>query len=153
MNAIERLGENAIESGMLELSRDTMMKLWDLDPKGTFSSFRQPFLDLSKEIGLNFPQPAIKLLTDRTYWTRTWIAREFSVAKNLVIACGSKRVPFRQLGAGFVFLAMHRSLLGKTFEAIHDREDPAHEETMKKFQQFVSNCESGAPCHLVGFRN
>ncbi|KAE9368056.1 HET-domain-containing protein [Stipitochalara longipes BDJ] len=90
IDAIEWIGEAAIEAGMLNLSREVMLKIWDPDPEGVLDSVRQPFHALSERIGLNYPQAAIKSLAERSYWNRTWIAQEFSVASDLIIALTSQ---------------------------------------------------------------
>jgi hypothetical protein len=155
MDAIERIGEATIKMGILDLSWEVMLRLWDPDPGGELTSVRQPFQDLSKRIGLGFLQLAIKLLVERSYWVRTWIAQELSVASALVIACGSKRLQFRQLAAGFLFLPLHRFLISKSLVAlVHDEQDPRrNEEKRKVFQDLNRNRETGAPCHLIGSRN
>ena len=156
MDAIERIGEAAIKAGMLNMSREVMLKLWDPDPEGTLDSVRQPLQDLSKRTGLDFPLVAIKLLSERSYWNRTWIAQEFSVASTLIIACGSKRLEFPQLGAGLQFLQLHHALMGETLylrTLAFDIQDPMWEVKKKAFQDFNQNSISGAPNRLIGSRN
>ncbi|KAH6713313.1 heterokaryon incompatibility protein-domain-containing protein [Leptodontidium sp. MPI-SDFR-AT-0119] len=150
MAALVEIGEDAIEAGQLRLSRETMLKLWDPDPEGLLESVRQPFIDLSERIGVNFPQLEIKSLSERSYFTRTWIVQEFSVATNLVIACGKRRLTFPQLSAGFLFLALHRVLTVDRLASITKATDP---EASKRLSLFIKNCEGGAPCRLVGSRN
>ncbi|KAH7420096.1 heterokaryon incompatibility protein-domain-containing protein [Cadophora sp. MPI-SDFR-AT-0126] len=150
MAGLEKIGEDAIEAGQLRLSRETMLKLWDPDPEGLLSSIRQPFIDLSKSIGLDFPQLAIKALAARSYFTRTWIVQEFSVATELVIVCGKKKMTFPQFCAAFLFLALHQVLTVDRLAAIPEDVDPTVKESLK---HFIENCESGAPCRLIGSRN
>ncbi|KAG4441307.1 hypothetical protein IFR05_003235 [Cadophora sp. M221] len=150
MAALEDIGENAIQAGQLRLSRETMLKLWDPDPEGLLASVRQPFIDLSEKIGLDFPQVEIKSLSTRNYFTRTWILQEFSVATDLVIACGKKRLTFPQLSASFLFLALHGVLTIERLASITGATDP---EASKRLSLFIENCEGGAPCRLVGSRN
>ncbi len=73
MDAIKRLGEDAINAGQLDLSREVMYKFWDPDPERLLDSVRQPFQDLSERIGLDYEQVAVKSLSERGYWHRTWI--------------------------------------------------------------------------------
>ncbi|TVY49110.1 hypothetical protein LCER1_G007618 [Lachnellula cervina] len=68
MDAIEWIGEAAIEAGMLDLS--------------VLESVCQPFHALSERIGLKYAQGTIKSLAERSYWNRTWIVQEFSVASD-----------------------------------------------------------------------
>jgi hypothetical protein len=156
IDAIEWIGEAAIKAGMLNLSREVMLKMWDPDPEGVLESVRQPFHALSERIGLNYPQRAIKLLAERSYWNRTWIVQEFSVASYLIIACGSKRLHFNQVSAGFLFLPFHGTLMLNTLNRLAtglDLEDPAREAKMKTIRDFIANREDGAPCRLIGSRN
>jgi hypothetical protein len=156
IDAIEWIGEAAIKAGMLNLSREVMLKMWDPDPEGVLESVRQPFHALSECIGLNYPQRAIKLLAERSYWNRTWIVQELSVASYLIIACGSKRLHFNQVSAGFLFLPFHGTLMLNTLNRLAtglDLEDPAREAKMKTIRDFIANREDGAPCRLIGSRN
>lgn len=156
IDAIERIGEDAVKAGMLNLSREVMLKLWDPDPEGTLDSVRQPLQDLSKRIGLDFPLVAIKSLSERSYWNRTWIAQEFSVASTLIIACGSKRLEFPRLGAGLQFLKLHHALMSRTLYSetlAFDIQDPMWEVKRKALQDFSQSSISGAPNCLIGSRN
>jgi hypothetical protein len=156
MDATEWIGEAAIKAGMLDLSREVMLKIWDSDPEGVLESVRQPFHALSERIGLKYPQAAIKSLAERSYWSRTWIVQEFSVASDLIIACGSKRLQFNQVSAGFLFLPFHGAFMSSTLNRIAMEagiEDPTREAKMKACRDFISNRESGAPCRLIGSRN
>jgi hypothetical protein len=156
MGAIERIGEAALTAGMSNLSREVMLKLWDPDPEGALDGVRKPLLDLSKSINLDFPLAAIKSLSERNYWNRTWIAQEFSVASTLIIACGPRQLEFPRLGAAFQFLQLHHALMGKTLYSrilALDIQDPMREVEMKAFQDWLQNSISGAPNYLIGSRS
>jgi len=118
-------------------------------------SVRQPFQDLSERIGLEFPQVAIKSLSERGYWHRTWITQEFALASTLVIAYGPKRLQFREFSAAFLFLPFHRTFtkkrlgLGSLDVFSYDPE----EERWSVALYFARNSENDAPCRLIGFRN
>ncbi|KAK0108148.1 hypothetical protein ONS95_002970 [Cadophora gregata] len=150
MTGMKKIGDEAMEAGQLKLSRETMLKLWDPDPEGLLSSVRQPFIDLSKSIGVEFLQLAIKSLAARSYFTRTWIVQEFSVATELVIVCGKKKLTFPQFAAAFIFLGLHRVLTVDRLAAIPEDVDPTAKEKLK---EFIKNDESGAPSRLIGSRN
>jgi len=155
MDAIERLGEDAIKAGQLDLSREVMYKIWDPDPEGLLDSVRQPFQDLSERIGLDYQQVAIKSLSERGYWHRTWITQEFALASTLVIACGSKRLQFREFSAAFLFLPFHRAFTTNRLglKSLDVYSYNPEEERWKVALQFVRNSENGAPCRLIGSRN
>jgi hypothetical protein len=156
MGAIERIGEAALTAGVSNLSREVMLKLWDPDPEGALDGVRKPLLDLSKNINLDFPLAAIKSLSERNYWNRTWIVQEFSVASTLIIACGPRRLEFPRLGAALQFLQLHHALMGKTLYSrilALDIQDPMREVEMKAFQNWLQNSISGAPNHLIGSRS
>jgi hypothetical protein len=155
MDSIERIAEGAIKAGQLNLSREVMFKIWDPDPEGLLNSVRQPFQNLSESIGLDFPQVAIKLLSERGYWSRTWIAQEFSVASTIVVACGSKRLDFLQICAAFLFLPLHRAFTSKRLglASLDVYSYNPEEERWKVAKNFIQNVETGAPCRLIGFRN
>lgn len=134
MDAIEWIGEAAIEAGMLDLSREVILKHWDPEPEGVLESVCQPFHALSERIGLKYAQGTIKSLAERSYWNRTWIVQEFSVASDLNIACGFKRLPFDQVSAGFLYLPFHGALMSNTLNRIAMEtgiEDPTREAKMK----------------------
>jgi hypothetical protein len=113
MDAIEQIREDPIKAGQLDLSREAMYKFWDPDLEGLLDSVRQPFQGLSERIGLDFPQVAIESLSERGYWHRTWITQEFTLASTLVVACGSKRLQFREFSAALLFLPFHRTFTKK----------------------------------------
>jgi hypothetical protein len=154
MDAIKRIGEDAIKAGQLDLPREILFKFWDPDPDGLLDSIRQPFQDLAERIGLDFPQVAIKALSERGYWHRTWIAQEFSLAGTLVIACGSKRLPFPEFSAAFSFHPFTRSFTTKRLglSSLDVYGYNPEEEKWKIVLHFIQNAESGAPCGLSGLR-
>ena len=155
MDAIERIGEAAAKAG-INMSREVMLKLWDPDPEGTLDSVRRPLQDLSDATGVDFPLAAIKSLSERSYWNRTWIAQEFSVASTVIIACGSKQVEFPRLGAALQFLQMHHALMSRALYSrmlALDIQDPVLEVKRKEFQAFSRTSISGAPNRLIGSRN
>ena len=148
MDTLGSLGRDAINAGILDIRRDVNAKLWDPDPQGLLTSIRQPIVDLSKTIGFDLPHTAIKSLTERGYWTRTWIVQEFSLANDLVIVCGSKRLPVVQFMAAYLFIGMNRVIIGKSVSAI-DVMDPVRGPPLISFFQ---TAHSGAPSKMVGSR-
>lgn len=148
MLTLERLGTDAMDAGILSIRRDVLVKLWDPDPQGLLTSIRQPIVDLSKSIGLDLPHSAIKSLTERSYWTRTWIVQEFSVASNLVIVCGSKRLHVTQFMAAYIFIGMNRTIIGKSVSAV-DVMDPIRGPPL---EQFFKTVPGVAPSKLIGSR-
>ncbi len=150
MKALGKIGDDAIQAGMLELGRERMLKLWDPDPEGLLASVREPFENLSKTLDVNFPQLAINRIEERSYWERTWIVQEFSVASNLVIACGKERLNFPQLCAAILFLAMHVSLVSKNSFIANLSSDPVRGPLLRQFMQIAGRKTSTSK--LVGAR-
>jgi hypothetical protein len=149
MKALRSIGDDAIGAGMLELGRERMLKLWDPDPEGLLASVREPFENLSKTLDLKFPQLAIKCIEERSYWERTWIVQEFSVAPDLVIACGEERLSFPQLCAGILFLGMHVTLVGRN-SSDADLSDPIRGPLLRQFFQIAGRRASTS--RLIGSR-
>jgi hypothetical protein len=149
MKALRSIGDDAIHAGMLELGRERMLKLWDPDPEGLLASVREPFENLSKTLDLKFPQLAIQCITERSYWERTWIVQEFSVASNLVIACGEERLNFPQLCAGILFLGMHVTLVSRNSSAA-DQADPIRGPLLTQFFQIAGR--KAATSRFIGSR-
>jgi hypothetical protein len=150
MDALENIGNDAIDAGWLNLTREIMLKLWDPNPTDLLARVREPFETLSKKLDLDFPQLAIKRITERGYWERTWIAQEFSVASDIVIACGPKRLKFPQLRAGVLFLGMHTTLISKNASAA-DRADPVRGPALRNFFR-TSKGGNAAISSLIGSR-
>jgi hypothetical protein len=148
MDALDSLGKEALAAGVLKIHREVHMKLWQPDPQGLFTSIRQPIEDLSKRIGFNLPHLAIKSLMERSYWTRTWIVQEFSLATKLVIVCGTRRLPVTEFMAAYLFLGMSRTILTKGI-SVHDVADPVRGPPLKQFLQTAHN---GAPSKMIGSR-
>jgi hypothetical protein len=148
MHVLENLGGDALKAGVLNIHRDVHMKLWQPDPQGLLTSIRQPIEDLSKRTGPNLPHAAIKSLTQRNYWTRTWIVQEFSLAADLVIICGSKRLPVAEFMAAYIFIGMNRTIATKSISA-SDLIDPIRGPPL---EQFLQAAHSGAPSKMIGSR-
>jgi len=132
MDELKRIGDLSIGAGMQDLTREVMLKLWDPDLAGLLDSVRDPFVSLSKDLGVEFPQLAIHSITERSYWQRTWIAQEFSVATVLVIACGSKRLDYDRLWPAIMFLGMHATLVGRSITK-ETRDDPVKGPALKRY--------------------
>jgi hypothetical protein len=145
MKGIRKIGDDAIRAGLLELDRERMLKLWDPDPEGLLASIREPFENLSKALDVNFPQLAIKCIEERSYWERTWIVQEFSVASDLVIACGKERLNYPQLHAAIIFLGMHVGLFVADMSS-----DPVRGPLYRQFMQIAGRKTSTSK--LIGAR-
>jgi hypothetical protein len=150
MKGLRKIGDDAIRAGMLELDRERMLKLWDPDPEGILDSVREPFENLSKTLDVNFQQLAIKFIEERSYWERTWIVQEFSVASDLVIACGKERLNYLQLRAAIIFLGMHVGLVSKNSFVTDISSDPVRGPFLRQFMQIAGRKTSTS--RLIGAR-
>jgi hypothetical protein len=111
MDALDRVGKEALEAGILDLRKDDFVSWPHPDPDGRRSAKQKAIDDLAHRSGIEFPYQALKLLSERNYWTRVWIVQEVSVPSEVMFVCGCKRLSFRHFAAAIIFLSFRRGVV------------------------------------------
>jgi hypothetical protein len=111
MDALDRVGKEALEAGILDLRKDDFLSWPHPDPDGRRSAKQRAIDDLAHLSGIDFPHQALKLLSERNYWTRVWIVQEISVPREVTFMCGYKRLSFRHFAAAIIFLGFRRRVV------------------------------------------
>lgn len=77
---------------------------WSKDgPEETRNPIRRSVDRMIEKIELSFPFREYKMLLQRAWWSRVWVVQETSVARQVTFTCGSRRIPFDQFTALFIF--------------------------------------------------
>jgi Heterokaryon incompatibility protein (HET) len=109
---LQRVGQRAIDEGYLEIAdyeqwAVDLLRL-DYDESGTKPWGYDLMFGLKIGVGegVDFYFPAMRELTQRTYWNRVWMFQEASLPRNHVFVCGERIINGDHLEAGLVFFGM-----------------------------------------------
>jgi hypothetical protein len=82
-----RAGEEASRSRFLQL---------DLSAEERHLEYTDSYNRLVKRLGHEptFPTESLRSFVDKPYWTRVWIVQELSLARDVLFACGNKRIQY-----------------------------------------------------------
>lgn len=92
MDLLNNTGLQAIEAGILNIRIDDLLYWPNIDKDGRLDASKPALNELPEKAGLEIFHPALKPFAEREYWTRLWIMQEFSVACDITLICGLKRL-------------------------------------------------------------
>jgi hypothetical protein len=106
MDGLDRVGKEALEAGILKLRKDDFLNWPRPDPEGRRNAIQIAVDDLAEQNGIEFPHQALKILSERNYWTRVWIVQEIAVPRKVMFMCGDKQLAFDTFAAAILFLPL-----------------------------------------------
>jgi hypothetical protein len=102
-----------------EASRSRFLQL-DLSAEERHLEYTDSYNRLIKRLGHEptFPEESLRSFVNKPYWTRVWIVQELSLARDVLFACGNKRIFYNHLRYGLVFYGRY---IGVSLKAFTDR--------------------------------
>lgn len=107
MDLLEKLGKEAHEFGVLQLSISDMMGLSDPNTDGLHFPIKKSIHELVQRLGLTFPINSYRSLVEREWWRRVWVLQELSVAQDVVFVCGERRLSYQHFIAADSFFRFY----------------------------------------------
>lgn len=148
MEKLRDIGGKAINAGMQDFRVTDMPNWLDPDLDERLQRLTTSLDGLAEKECPEIFHPALIPLSERTYWSRVWVLQEFTVQKNVMIQCGSKRLDLTTFCTAFEFCAFAEWTLStrsklEDYPEIKSRLRPVSGKT---------NSPSGAPNKLFGAR-
>jgi hypothetical protein len=113
MDLLKSIGEKAIDARILDLCGNDLGNI--SNPKGDerLSSIKATLDALTQMDELDFFHSSLISLSEREYWTRTWVVQEVSVPRDVKLICGSKKLSLRTFSAASNFCGCARKRRAK----------------------------------------
>ena len=148
MDLLKSIGEKAIEARILDLRGNDLENL--SNPKGDerLSSIKASLDAFAQAADLEPFHPSLITFSEREYWTRTWIVQEVSVAQDVTLMCGSKKLSFRTFSAASNFCGYARKRRAETM-TLDQWMDPVRGPLI---QASMAKAPSAAPNVIIGIR-
>jgi hypothetical protein len=101
-------GEEAFRSSILQP---------DLSDEERDLEYTNLYNRLVKKLGQepSFPMESLRSFVNKPYWTRVWIVQALSLARDVIFACGNKRISYHHLRHALIFYANYIRVSFKDF--------------------------------------
>ena len=146
----DEIGKKAIEAGIEDFRAADMPKWFEPSGDERILKIKAPLNELAAKEGLGVFHTAMVPFSKRVYWTRVWVLQEISVARDVMIQCGRRRLSFTTFAAASNFCAFARWSLSTRFTR-EDWEDPVMGPKLRSVSG-SGNAPSLAPNVLIGAR-
>lgn len=148
MDLYRTIGTESIRAGVLDLRGNDLENLANPGENERLSMIKHSLDTCAEEADLIVFDESLTALSKREYWTRTWIVQELTVARNVLLMCGSATLPFRTFSgaSNFCGYARNRRALDLT---PNQWKDPI---LGPKLQASMGSAPSAAPNTIIGIR-
>src|SRR5205814_216764 len=100
MDLIYQFGREALDVGILEVRLADLNNMLASCSNEGLHKIKESLVGMAQRADLNINWLAIGSLFQRPWFSRVWVVQEVAVSREVVFACGEKRVPFTYLAAG-----------------------------------------------------
>ncbi|KAL5326424.1 hypothetical protein ACEPPN_004109 [Leptodophora sp. 'Broadleaf-Isolate-01'] len=108
MEKFESVGNKAIATGIQDFRAADMANWYEPGGDERVCRIKAPLNELAVQEGLGLFDQSMVPFSKRDYWTRVWVVQEISLARTVIIVCGSKRLSFTTFAAASNFCAFAR---------------------------------------------
>jgi hypothetical protein len=104
MREINRIGDKAVDAGILSLRAEDILDLFDDKIGNSLSEVKRAVLELADQVGRDFPWEAYCNFTKYDYWKRVWVFQEFCITAKCRIVLGHDATDFETFAGAHVLL-------------------------------------------------
>lgn len=148
MNLLKKTGELAIKARIFDLRGNDLKNLSNSQGDDRLNSIKTSLDACAQAADLKPFHTSLNDFSEREYWTRTWIVQEVSVARDVMLMCGSMKLPFETFAAASNFCGFARMRLAENM-TIAQWTDPIRGPLIKAA---MARAPSAAPNIIIGIR-
>lgn len=148
MEWLENAGKEAIEAGILDFHNTDVAGWFEHDEGERVRRIKVYLNNFVADKDLENFYLALIAFSNRSFWTRVWVLQEISLARDVIIMCGSKRVTYPTFAAALSFKTINRWMTIFRF-ALSDWNDPVKGHIHR---HLTGKVPSIAPSALIGIQ-